>query len=114
MFKGILFVLLLVSTSFLFSDEGKRMDIPFIEERVKIDGQLTETLYKDLVPVENFYQFHPENGAKHTFKTQLYFLRWPRCLSRRFPLKKRYIQTLTSCRYVHIDCNRDGTWSTFS
>jgi hypothetical protein len=48
------------------------MEIPLIEERVKIDGTLDESFYKDLVPAEDFYQYHPKNGAKPTFKTQVY------------------------------------------
>jgi hypothetical protein len=72
MLKIILSVLLLVSPTLLFSDNGKSFDITLIEERVKIDGNLDESFYKDLVPTGDFYQYHPKNGAKPTFKTQVY------------------------------------------
>lgn len=72
MTKTIFFVLLLTSTTFLLSSEDKSMDVPFIEERVKIDGELNESFYKDLKPVDGFYQYHPQNGAKPTFKTLVY------------------------------------------
>lgn len=65
--------MVLVMLSFpLFPVEDKTMDIPFVGERVKIDGKLDEGFYKELTSVDNFYQFHPKNGEEPTFKTQVY------------------------------------------
>lgn len=70
--RTILLIILCLSTSFLFSSVDKGMDIPLVEERVKIDGNLDESFYKDLVPAEGFFQYFPKNGAEPTFKTQVY------------------------------------------
>lgn len=70
--KVIFLVLFVVTASCLFSVDNKTMDVPFIGERVKIDGKLDEGFYSRLKPSENFYQFHPKNGEKPTFKTHVY------------------------------------------
>jgi hypothetical protein len=72
MLKTLLSIFLLTSTAYLFSAGEKKLDIHFLEEQVKIDGKLDETFYKDLIPAGNFYQYHPQNGAKPTFKTLVY------------------------------------------
>lgn len=72
--KAIIVVLLVTATPFLFGDGGnaKSIDISRISERVSIDGDLSEPIYAQIAPAEDFYQFHPKNGAKPTFKTQVY------------------------------------------
>lgn len=44
----------------------------FVQQKIKIDGRLDESFYSQMNPVEDFVQFHPRNGEKPTFKTQVY------------------------------------------
>jgi hypothetical protein len=44
----------------------------FNKKKIKIDGKLDEPIYSRLVPVGNFIQFHPKNGTKPTYKTEVY------------------------------------------
>jgi len=65
-------ILLCMSSVCLFPGENNVINAQFIKEKIKIDGNLDDTFYKTLRPVDNFYQFHPKNGAKPTFKTRVY------------------------------------------
>lgn len=44
----------------------------FNKKRIKIDGKLDDPVYSRLVPVSGFVQFHPKNGEKPTYKTEVY------------------------------------------
>jgi len=70
--KVIFLVLFVIAASCLPANENKAVDISFIDERVKIDGQLDEDFYNRLNPSDDFYQYHPKNGERATFKTQVY------------------------------------------
>lgn len=74
-FIGKLVIILLIlslSAKYIQSEEIKVIHAQIIEKKVKIDGKLDENFYTGLKPVENFYQFHPKNGAAPTFKTLVY------------------------------------------
>lgn len=51
-----------------FSKPAKGMG----KKKVKIDGKLDDPVYRHLIPVSGFVQFHPKNGAKPTYKTEVY------------------------------------------
>jgi hypothetical protein len=57
---------------FLFAGGKRNLTVSFIDKKVNIDGLLDETFYRSLPPVDGFIQFHPQNGEKATFKTQVY------------------------------------------
>lgn len=53
----------------------KQFKVSFIkpaESKITIDGKLEEPVYKHLVPSGNFWQFHPRNGGRPSFKTYVY------------------------------------------
>lgn len=43
-----------------------------VEERLKIDGRLNETIYQHVEPGGSFVQFHPNNGAPPSCQTLVY------------------------------------------
>lgn len=58
--------------SFVLPDDSKTLNVVFVREPIKIDGKLNEGVYKYITPVDKFVQYHPQNGGKPTFKTQVY------------------------------------------
>jgi hypothetical protein len=73
MYKKILSIILLGACLYLFAfSESKALDVSFIREPVEIDGELDEEFYQNLTAVDDFVQYHPQNGEKPTFKTQVY------------------------------------------
>jgi len=56
-----------------FAEEpNKVLSTIFSDQQIKIDGILSEEIYQHLIPIEDFVQYHPKNGEKPTFKTQVY------------------------------------------
>ena len=64
-------MLFLISSGFANESE-KILYADFSEEKVKIDGVLADEIYKKLIPIEDFIQYHPKNGELPSFKTQVY------------------------------------------
>lgn len=77
MLKKIIFFILITSCFSLLAEQEnpgakKILNILFINQKVKIDGILNEEFYSTLLPAGDFIQFHPKNGEKPAFKTQVY------------------------------------------
>ncbi len=54
------------------TEQRKVLTAVRINQDVKIDGKLDEPFYTTIQPADSFFQYHPENGAKMTFDTQVY------------------------------------------
>jgi hypothetical protein len=69
---GLYILYVLFIGSFLGAAQEKELRAVQIDGKVKIDGRLSEGFYPQLRPAGDFVQFHPQNGAKPTFKTYVY------------------------------------------
>lgn len=71
----VLFVIVIVSAQLparATETQKKTLQTVFVREKINIDGQLNEAFYRQTTPVEDFVQYHPKNGDKPTYKTQVY------------------------------------------
>jgi hypothetical protein len=59
-------------SSILLGIEKKTFNAHNVSETIKIDGILSEDLYKQINPLSGFTQYHPKNGEKATFETEVY------------------------------------------
>jgi hypothetical protein len=67
------FLLVMILTQALAAVEGKRLiQAAAIAEAPQIDGRLTEPCYSHAPAANDFVQFHPLNGAKAVFSTEVY------------------------------------------
>lgn len=73
MSKGMFIILLMImSTSVIPARADKTLTAEYLNASVTIDGRLNEAFYQRLTPSNHFYQFHPKNGEKSTYDTEIY------------------------------------------
>ena len=71
--KILIVVLLILFTPLVaLARADKTLKAQYMDSPVKVDGKLDETFYQRLTPSNHFYQFHPKNGARSTYDTEIY------------------------------------------
>ncbi len=64
-------IILFFAISFVYAENSKIINALKINEKIKIDGDLSEHIWEKAVPAKDFLQKEPDQGKKASFKTEI-------------------------------------------